>query len=193
MDNKKLLDDFSFEDVIKEAEKIESNELSVETSKTVGRTEIDYQIKVVYGSLSDRKMAPVFSLVNWNGYDRFDLRPWRGNMSSPGKGVTFTRDEIERLRICLRSFNFEAPDSKTKPRSVFRTPKMDAKLYDSICIVSESAGKGQLWRKEVQWIDWGHGIKVDIRKWSEDYLKCSRGLSMTAKEFESFYEMLSSL
>lgn len=193
MNNKKLLEGFSFEDVIKESEKIDSKESNIETGKKNSRTEIDYQIKTIYGSLSERKMAPIFSLVNWNGYDRFDLRPWRGNMSSPGKGVTFTKEEIDRLQTRLRSFNFEVPDSRAKPRSVFQTPKATAKLYDSICVVSENEGKGQLWKKEVQWIDWGHGIKVDIRKWSEDYQKCSRGLTMTAREFESFYKMICSL
>jgi len=47
------------------------------------------------------------------------------------------------------------------------------------------------WHGEVNLVSWnGKEAKVDIRNWSEDHVKCSRGLSLTRETARMLGEIL---
>ena len=193
MKTEPLLSDLSFEDVMEQSES-ESKDLTTsgKNSKSV-KKDIDFLVKHTYGALSDRKMAPVFSLINWNGYDRYDLRTWRDNMSLPGKGITFTDEELENLSEALVRFDFAAPSISEHPKYIYHGSKVTANIYDTICVMSEQTIKGITWKKAVTWVDWNHGIKVDLRKWTADYEKCSKGICISVEELKNLYSIIRSL
>jgi len=193
MKKEQLLSELSFEEVMEHSEP-ESKDLT--TSRKNIKSEdsgMNFVVKKTYGTLSDRKMAPIFSLINWNGYDRYDLRSWRENMSLPGKGITFTNEELENMCAALMNFNFTPPNKDEQPKYTYQGSKMIAKIYDTICVMSEQTVKGIPWKKAATWVDWNHGIKVDLRKWTNDYQKCSKGLCISVEELKNLFDIIRSL
>ena len=193
MKKEPLLSDLSFEDVMEQYE-AESKDIATSGKNLKSdQKDIGFFVKKTYGVLSDRKMAPVFSLINWNGYDRYDLRTWRDNMSLPGKGITFTDEELENLSEALVRFDFASPGISEHPKYIYHGSKVTANIYDTICIMSEQTIKGITWKKAVTWVDWNHGIKVDLRKWTADYEKCSKGICISVEELKNLYSIIRSL
>ena len=46
--------------------------------------------------------------------------------------------------------------------------------------------KGEVWTKEVNIVSWNHRPpKVDIREWSEDHSRMSKGITLTEDEAEA--------
>lgn len=47
------------------------------------------------------------------------------------------------------------------------------------------------WRGEVNLVSWnGSDPKIDIRRWNEDYSKCSKGITLTVEEARLLGEIL---
>lgn len=71
---------------------------------------IDFEILEHIGKLSAAKSGwnKELNLVSWNGRDpKFDIRDWSPDYTKMGKGVTFTNDEIDELRIVLNAMKEE--------------------------------------------------------------------------------------
>ncbi len=69
--------------------------------------EITYDIveKIGVISTNEKGWSKELNLVSWNGRDpKFDLRDWNETHDKMGKGVTFTRDEMESLRDILNNY-----------------------------------------------------------------------------------------
>lgn len=50
----------------------------------------------------DKKWQKELNLISWNGREpKYDIRDWDSSHEKMGKGVTFTRDELKRLRDIL--------------------------------------------------------------------------------------------
>ncbi len=64
-------------------------------------------------------------------------------------------------------------------------------IAEHIGIVS-SNGKG--WNREVNYVSWnGREPKIDIRDWSEDHQKMSKGISLTKDEVIALREILNGM
>ncbi|WP_028775938.1 YdbC family protein [Shimazuella kribbensis] len=66
--------------------------------------EMKYEIKHTYGVLSEstKGWKKELNLISWNGRkDKFDLREWSADHDKMGKGVTFTSEELKKLRDML--------------------------------------------------------------------------------------------
>ena len=62
-------------------------------------------------------------------------------------------------------------------------------IVEEIGVLSESS-KG--WRKELNLVSWGgRDAKYDIRSWSPDHEKMSKGITLTKEELLSLKELLS--
>ena len=48
-----------------------------------------------FGRLSNYSGAPEFNLINWNGYEKYDLRRWSEDGEEPFKGIPFSKEELE--------------------------------------------------------------------------------------------------
>ncbi|WP_147535190.1 YdbC family protein [Bacillus marasmi] len=62
--------------------------------------DIKYEIVQEIGvlSVSAKGWQKELNLVSWNGREpKYDLREWSENHEKMGKGVTLTKDEIEKL------------------------------------------------------------------------------------------------
>ena len=69
--------------------------------------EITYDIveKIGVVSTNEKGWSKELNLVSWNGRDpKFDLRDWNETHDKMGKGVTFTKDEMESLRDILNNY-----------------------------------------------------------------------------------------
>jgi len=69
--------------------------------------EITYEIVKKIGVLSttEKGWSKEINLVSWNGRDaKFDLRDWSEDHSKMGKGVTLSKDEMEKLKEVLNEY-----------------------------------------------------------------------------------------
>ena len=70
--------------------------------------EIKYEIVEKIGVLSttDKGWNKELNLVSWNDREpKYDLRDWNENHDKMGKGITLTRDELDKLKETLDSYN----------------------------------------------------------------------------------------
>ncbi|MBR1739234.1 MAG: YdbC family protein [Ruminococcus sp.] len=62
-------------------------------------------------------------------------------------------------------------------------------ITENLGVLSENA-KG--WTKELNKVSWGeHAPKYDIRDWSPDHTRMSKGVTLTDEEFEALKALLS--
>lgn len=72
--------------------------------------EITYEIvkKIEVLSTTEKGWCKELNLVSWNGREpKFDLRDWSEDHTKMGKGVTFSKEEMEKLRDALNSYEEE--------------------------------------------------------------------------------------
>ena len=70
--------------------------------------EIKYEIVEKIGVLSttDKGWSKELNLVSWNDREpKYDLRDCNENHDKMGKGITLTRDELDKLKETLDSYN----------------------------------------------------------------------------------------
>lgn len=63
--------------------------------------EIKYDITKYIGALTEGagSMHKELNMVSWNDGDpKYDLRPWNGDHSRMGKGITLTEEELRGLK-----------------------------------------------------------------------------------------------
>ncbi len=68
--------------------------------------DIKYEIKQEIGVLSENAKGwrKEFNLVSWNdAAPKYDLRDWAPGHEKMGKGVTMTKEEVEKLKELLTS------------------------------------------------------------------------------------------
>jgi hypothetical protein len=68
--------------------------------------DITFDILKAYGVLSEEKggWKKELNLVSWNGRNpKLDIRDWSPTHEKMGKGVTFTREEAEKLAEMLNT------------------------------------------------------------------------------------------
>lgn len=57
-------------------------------------------------STTDKGWSKELNLVSWNDREpKYDLRDWNENHDKMGKGITLTRDELDKLKETLDSYN----------------------------------------------------------------------------------------
>lgn len=163
---------------------------SVDKSSRQSGNSVDFNILKNFGKLSNRKNAASFTIVNWGGYHRYDLRAWSEDYSVPFKGLSFSEEEIILLKKALLSYS---PQRYTTPLAVVDMGKTKVKMYHTICELSSSVIKGVTWTKKASVADWGYGQKFDFRRWTENYGKCSKGICLNSDEVKVFISILSSI
>lgn len=64
----------------------------------------------------------------------------------------------------------------------------DFEIVKHIGVIAE---KSKGWKREINLISWGGAEpKIDIRDWSPDHDKMSKGISLTAEEIEKLKELI---
>ena len=66
--------------------------------------EIKYEIveKIAVLSTTDKGWSKELNLVSWNDREpKYDLRDWNEEHDKMGKGVTLTKDELEKLNQAI--------------------------------------------------------------------------------------------
>jgi len=69
--------------------------------------EITFEIVKKIGVLSttEKGWSKEINLVSWNGREpKFDLRDWSEDHTKMGKGVTLSKEEMEKLKDTLNSY-----------------------------------------------------------------------------------------
>lgn len=70
--------------------------------------DIKYEIVETLAVLSESKSGwtKELNLVSWNGREpKYDLRDWAPGKEKMGKGVTLSKDELEKLKETLADFS----------------------------------------------------------------------------------------
>lgn len=163
---------------------------SVSLVSARSNSSVEFSIIKNYGKLSNKKSAATFALVDWNGYERYDLRTWNEDYTTPYKGISFTREEISALCDMLSCYTHQIYSS---PKYVCDMGKTKAKIYSNVCKLSSSTVHGVTWNKQVSIVDWGYGQKFDFRKWTQNYDKCGKGICLNKDEVEKLVLILQSL
>lgn len=58
-------------------------------------------------------------------------------------------------------------------------------------ISNRTTNAGEVWTKEVNVVSWnGNKPKINIREWSEDHVRMSKGITLTAEEAEKLATIL---
>lgn len=187
------LDGLSIEDVIAEVGPESTSDSAYSSQRGGGRSSshtAEFTIIKNYGKLSNRKNAPTFALVDWNGYKRYDLRAWNEDYTVPFKGLTLNEEETATLFEALSDY---VPKQYSRPLHVIDMGKTKAKVYYVLSELSSATVKDIVWNKQVSIVDWGYGPKYDFRKWTEDYEKCSKGICLNQNEIDSLVGILESL
>ena len=184
--DKKQLSELTLEELDKY---VEQHNEEFEKSSKKRNSDFEFSIVREFGELSEKKNAPIFALIDWSGYLRYDIRKWMDDKQKPGKGITFEKDELRAFIETISDIDLTA----TEVRAEYFGGKAKATIYDSIYVFSEKVIKQQTWKKEINIIDWGFGKKIDIRKWTDDYATCSKGISLTVDEFLQFIELAKKL
>jgi hypothetical protein len=69
--------------------------------------EIKYEIveKIAVLSTTEKGWSKELNLVSWNEREpKFDLRDWNEEHDKMGKGITLTKEEVEKLKEALNSY-----------------------------------------------------------------------------------------
>lgn len=91
--------------------------------------ELNFQIDEVYGVLSENRdgWRKELTLIRWNNRaPKFDVRAWEPNYEAMTKGITFTKNELIKLREVLNTMELEPeeePEPKPKRKSAGRKKK----------------------------------------------------------------------
>lgn len=67
--------------------------------------EIKFEIveKIMVLSTTEKGWSKELNLVSWNEREpKYDLRDWNENHDKMGKGITLTKEEIEKLKEALQ-------------------------------------------------------------------------------------------
>lgn len=168
---------------------VEENNLIVSPRKKDGRPQesgklsdnATVEILKEYGRLSEKKNAPLFAKVSWKGLVRYDVRTWDTSKTIPYKGIAFTEEELSQI---VRVGDLKQI-GKTQ-RAEFNGGKGHATIYENVCYLDEQAKRKGSWSKEINIVDWGYGIKYDMRRWSANYQKCRRGITLSPDEYLTF-------
>lgn len=178
-----MLDDISFDDI----KKIYDIEHKGE-HKTNSKKAVSAHIMQVFCELPKGKDVILFALVNFNGYERYDIRRWYDNGTKPGKGMSFTQTELKVLQEAIKDITFE--DYGIRKTAMYGSGKIRATIYERLCLISSYKEKEFVWNKEATIVDWNYGLKVDLRKWSEGYEKCGKGISLSFDEILKIQKVL---
>ncbi|MGC7870916.1 PC4/YdbC family ssDNA-binding protein [Desulfosporosinus sp. FKB] len=71
--------------------------------------DIKFEIKEIIGVLAEspKGWKKELNLVSWNDKTpKYDLREWSPDHTKMGKGVTLTKEELEKLKEILTEINF---------------------------------------------------------------------------------------
>lgn len=193
------LSDLTFEDVMFEAEAEYTPASAPRSADPIRRSagnnrktdsSVKFSILENYGKLSNRKGAPSFALVDWNGYKRYDLRGWNEDYTVPFKGISFTDEEFQTLADALANYSSR---SYYTPQYTSEMGKTKAKIYHVVCELSSATTKGVTWKKQIAIVDWGYGQKYDFRKWTIEYDRCSKGICLNQSEIDQLLRIISDL
>lgn len=193
------LSDLTFEDIMSEAEaeytpasapRATTHHYRNTDSNRDPHSDVKFSILKNYGKLSNRNGAPSFTLVDWNGYKRYDLRGWNDDYTVPFKGISFSEEELQTLADMLTQYS---PTSYSMPKYTSEMGKTTAKIYHVVCELSSSTIRGVTWNKQIAIVDWGYGQKYDFRKWTTDYDRCSKGICLNQGEIDNLLRIADDL
>ena len=71
--------------------------------------EVIYKIKSKIGEISSKNgWTKELNLISWNGKEeKYDIRSWNNDHTKMSKGITFTKEELERLKELLINLHFD--------------------------------------------------------------------------------------
>ena len=70
--------------------------------------DLTYDIKKTIGAISEnsRGWSKELNLISWNDREpKYDIRDWAPDHEKMGKGLTFTKDELKKLRDLLNDMD----------------------------------------------------------------------------------------
>lgn len=73
-------------------------------------TDIKFEIKETIGVLSEspKGWKKELNLISWNDKDpKYDIREWSPDHTKMGKGVTLSKEELEKLRELMGGINLK--------------------------------------------------------------------------------------
>lgn len=170
-----IIDDLTFDQIIEGNEK----------NSKKGEQSLEFHIIQSFCEIPKGKEIFRFALVQFGNYERYDIRNWYDKACKPGKGISLTKEELSELYLSLKDRDLTHYNDEL--RATYKSDKVSASIYELICHLSDYSVKDVQWNKELSIIDWGHGPKYDFRRWTNDYSKCSKGITVSFECMKILY------
>ena len=144
---------------------------------------MEFKVVKELGQLGSKKKPPFFKLVSWNGRGaKFDVRKW-GEDGTPFKGISFNVENGPKL---LELINEALEDEKSDDvEEVYEMSGKEVLIHRIYGCFEE--GK---FDKQLTYINWGTKPKYDLRGWTEEYDKCSKGITLDDEELKDLKDLL---
>ena len=125
------------------------------------------------------------NLVSWNGCEAvLDIRSWSSDRSSYSRGIGFDDESARKLMTILTEYfeeGYHLPSSSDGDAP--------ALIFSHLGTIYEDG----YWSREVNIVSWyGNAPKLDIRRWSNDRMRCTKGATFYEAEAKTLLKLLSS-
>ncbi len=180
-----IIDNLSFDDIDEIIEKDRLTEINHSQSKR----SIPFEIIDDYGILKKSKKTPYyFRKINWNSHVKYDIRTWGEDGERPFKGITFSREELRVIYEMARTFIISP-----NPSNCFKdcsSGRIKCRIMRHLSTLKEYENGQDEWAKECNLVDWGYGIKLDVRSWKNNYERSGKGISLDVDEARSLIRLI---
>lgn len=156
--------------------------------------EVTFEIREHIGVIEARKDGwnKEVNIVAWNGgVPKVDIRDWDPGHERMTRGITLLEEDAKKLFESYKNWREEKSIEDVKGASLHSIGgdpnEVSVDINEYIRSLEE---RGDGWKKELNVVTWNKGAtKYDIRDWSPDHNKMTRGITLT----EDVADKLSSL
>lgn len=135
--------------------------------------------------------AKELNRIAWNGGQiKFDIREWDPDHDRMARGITLTDEEMHNLYqyFCHWKKSDHSLDKFSKKSPMQRVGgAIYVDIYRTICRLSK---ENEGWSRDLKVVSWnGQDVKYDIRRWSPDNERMTRGLTFTEEEMQNICDL----
>ena len=145
--------------------------------------DVYFQVMAHVAVLSTRETGwtKEVNIVAWNGNaPKVDIREWDPEHERMTRGITLFHEDGKKLIEILRE---KLPSEDEFPTETSDGDGADVTFKVISVLGCMSEANGIDWKKEVTITSWNGGApKVDVRNWSPDHERMTRGISLTRDE-----------
>lgn len=157
--------------------------------------DITFEIYSQLGNIAEHAdgWTKELNLISWNDENaRFDIRDWSPDHERMGRGLKFTEAEMDDL--CTAYMDWKNQGGSLS-ESVSRRPAASIDQGNVEVVVHNVIGKIRMcnpsgWYMKLTVASWNGGqARFDVRGWSPDYSRMTRGIRLREEEMQKLCDL----